>query len=535
MRTRLTFCAMTCLLACSSGAPDTDSAETDDTAGMVPGNDSSDTATPPIDCEDPCEDPCTTESLASVELAIDKALLASDISRTAENPLRGFMTSYLWGEPANDFPDQLEYFYLPMMDLWDEDGETLETGLEPHLQDAEARGHHAVVRVYIDYPAVDYGLPDYLSDEVSCQTYEEFGGGCSPDYDNPLLVDAMIGLIEALGEQYDGDPRLGFIQVGLLGFWGEWHTWPHDDWFASQETQMAILDAYDAAFQTTHMQIRLPHANALDQRMGFHDDSFAYSTIGDVDWFFVPILESVGAENRWQEVAIGGEVRPELQGWVFEEDYEISEYQQDFNACVEATHVTYLLNYSAFNEDGTGYVGGEYDRAREAALTLGYQFEVQGATLSARKMLEETVEVQVSVQISQTGVAPFYYPLTFGLESEALKERVIHEDPLQTLLPGETRSLVFELGRVPVALLNQPIELTLDSDMLLDGQDIAFATVTPWDTETNTTYLGWDLTCEAENGDSIAIGEIYGTDANGCDCRCDVDGKFRACGQAACD
>ena len=71
--------------------------------------------------------------------------------------------------------------------------------------------------------------------------------------------------------------------------------------------------------------------------------------------------------------------------------------------------------------------------------------------------------------------------------------------------------------------------------MLLDGQDIAFATVTPWDTETNTTYLGWDLACEAENGDAIAVGETYGTNADGCDCRCDVDGIFRACGQAACD
>ena len=28
--------------------------------------------------------------------------------------------------------------------------------------------------------------------------------------------------------RYDGDPRIGFVQLGLLGFWGEWHTYPYD-------------------------------------------------------------------------------------------------------------------------------------------------------------------------------------------------------------------------------------------------------------------------------------------------------------------
>lgn len=32
------------------------------------------------------------------------------------------------------------------------------------------------------------------------------------------LVDAFI---HALGQRYDGDPRLGFVGLGLLGTWGE--------------------------------------------------------------------------------------------------------------------------------------------------------------------------------------------------------------------------------------------------------------------------------------------------------------------------
>jgi hypothetical protein len=485
--------------------------------------------------EDDCEEPCTRPSEASIEQALDASLWTLETSRTRDNPLRGFMSSYLWSEPFNDFPHQLEYFYLPMSDVWGEDGETLETGLEPHLAAAADRGHHSVVRVYIDYPSKESGLPGYLAEEVSCQTYEDFGGGCSPDYDHPLLVEAMVGLIEAMGSRYDADPRLGFLQVGLLGFWGEWHTWPHEDWFPTQETQMTVLNAYDAAFQTTQMQIRLPHANSLNLRMGFHDDSFAYSTIGDVSWFFVPILESVGGDSRWQEVAIGGELRPELQGWVFDEAYELSEYQQDFDECVQATHLTYLLNYSAFSEKGTGYLGEELERAKAAALTLGYQFELAGATLSATGLLEDTVEVQVSVELSQTGVAPFYYPLTLTLHSEALGSTATSEDDLRSLLPGDSQTVVFDLGRVSVDVLSQPIEVSFSSEMLLDGQQISLATATPWDPSETQTALQWELSCQTEGGETLSVGESSGTNSDGCACVCDVDGQLRACGQDSCE
>ena len=129
---------------------------------------------------DGCDDPCETASSASVDSALGAEAFTQSTALTRHNPLKGLMTSYLWGEPASDFPDQMEFLYLPMAELWNEKGETLEAGLEPYLVDAEGRGHHAVVRVYIDYPARESGLPDYLSEQVDCQEYEDHGGGCSP-------------------------------------------------------------------------------------------------------------------------------------------------------------------------------------------------------------------------------------------------------------------------------------------------------------------------------------------------------------------
>ena len=70
--------------------------------------------------------------------------------------------------------------------------------------------------------------------------------------------DAMVGLVEALGARYDADPRLGFMQLGLLGFWGEWHTWPESSLMASADTQEAIVAAFDRSFSTTQLQVRQP-------------------------------------------------------------------------------------------------------------------------------------------------------------------------------------------------------------------------------------------------------------------------------------
>ena len=148
-----------------------------------------------------CE-PCSPSGQEAT-WTLGKDTLIKDAARTRGNPLKGLITSYAWGSPANDLPDSMEFLYLPMKDLWGASGATLATGLEPRLQEAALRGHHVVLRIYIDYPTKPSGLPDAILEEIGCTPYPEHGGGCSPDYDHPILVEAMLDLIAALGAAYD--------------------------------------------------------------------------------------------------------------------------------------------------------------------------------------------------------------------------------------------------------------------------------------------------------------------------------------------
>src|SRR5690349_8983289 len=165
----------------------------------------------------------------------------------ADNPLKGFMPFYdayssRLNPMANDFPHSMEWFYVPLRNLMNgPDSFTFDTGLEPQLESISGRGHQAVFRVYLDYPGRPTGIPQFLlAGGLKTRPYTFFGNSpgasVSPDYDDPRLVSALENFIKAFGKRYDGDSRIGFITVGLIGFWGEWHTWPMDGY--TQETSL---------------------------------------------------------------------------------------------------------------------------------------------------------------------------------------------------------------------------------------------------------------------------------------------------------
>jgi hypothetical protein len=312
----------------------------------------------------------------------------------------------------------------------------------------------------------------------------------------------------------------------MLGFWGEWHTWPHADWFPTEDTQNTILNTYVASFATTHLQIRRAAASSVGLRMGFHDDSFAYSTIGETSWYFLPGLVTAGAAERWQEVPIGGELRPELQSSVFSDDYVLGDYAQDMTECIEQTHASYLLNYYAYNGEGHGYLGEDRTRAEQAALQMGYQFEIQSASATASGLSEGTIDLRLDIALTQSGVAPFYYPLSVSIQSDALDTPVTTETDLHTLLPGDTQTITIDLGRVSIDVINTPVQVELTSPMLLSTQQISLATTTAESAATGPTSLYWDEECEAD-GVTRPVGTFLDTDAHDCPCVCDVDGEFR--------
>ncbi len=322
------------------------------------------------------------------------------------NPLKGFLP---YSGSYATFPHSLEWNYLSLRSLMSGPSNFDWSSLEILLNSVASRGHQTVFRVYLDYPGKSTGLPQYLLDAgLVTHSYTDYGNNgrsVSPDYENPLLRQALTNFIAALGARYDGDPRIGFITVGLLGFWGEWHTYPRAEWFASTAVQDEVLTAIGLAFTKTKLLVRYPSGtNPSARQLGYHDDSFAYETVDPPNWMFLGLLKAAGETNKWRTQPIGGEVRPEVQLCMWDTTQtNCVPAGQEFDRCVDLTHASWMLNHGAFSP---GFTGNQKTLALAGSARLGYELYVSNAVIVDASV---SGSLRVDLQVRNTGVAPFYY------------------------------------------------------------------------------------------------------------------------------
>jgi hypothetical protein len=340
-----------------------------------------------------------------------------------DNPLKGFVS---YPREQAGFPRSLEWAYTKLSDVMTGPTNFDWAPFERKLEQAAARGCQFIARFYLEWPGRSTGVPRFLLEAgVPLRTWTNTNTqpwppavDHTPDYEDPRLRTALTNFIHAFGARYDGDPRLGFVEVGLLGTWGEWHNHPNHQWFASKTVQREVLNAYEAAFRRTKLLLRYPagpdHPRYTDNStrpLGYHDDSFAWATVhtgrSQDDWFFETLLRRASATNKWRAYPIGGEVRPEVWDCLFD-DPSCAPKGQEFDRCVEVTHVSWLCNEGVFRPR---LQGAARERALRAARRMGYELHILRAGMG-----RQDGGWSITLSVTNTGIAPFYYdwPVELG-------------------------------------------------------------------------------------------------------------------------
>ncbi len=379
----------------------------------------------------------------------------------ADNPLKGFVP---YAGKARDFPHSLEFGYLALSELMVGPSEFDWGPMERLLDDVASRGCQTVFRIWMEYPKRPTGVPAWLV--ADGQKLRSWSGADArdgaaetdrtPDYEDPRLRSTLKRFIVALGQRYDGDPRIGFVTAGLLGSWGEWHTHPHAEWFASKTVQAEVMDAYEAAFRRTPVLLRYPagaddgvYASNIGRRLGYHDDSFAWATLEtgrrQDSWFYMALMRRAGEDvmQRWRISPIGGEIRPELWPCLWKEGG--CEKAQDFARCVAETHVSWLMDSSISRP----MTAAERERAVAAARSLGYEIEVVEAAVE-----QADSGIRVRITLRNRGLAPFYADWPVRVQAQTVAGPPVEATlpvSLGRLLPGDaqTAETTLELGRNP--------------------------------------------------------------------------------------
>jgi len=264
-----------------------------------------------------------------------------------------------------------------------------------------AKGKHIIFRVYMDYPSKESGIPQWLLDKgVETYVYQQHGGGITPNYDHPEMRKALAKFIAALGKRYNSNPRVAYIQLGLLGHWGEWHTYPQTERFADHATTKIVVNAYRQAFPDKMLMARYPRGYAATPEwLGFHDDMFPADTQNGKDWGFLAQLKTSGQDKNWKVAPIGGEMEPfQAKKWMF------GQYGTTLKALREG-HFTWVGPYCPALEDTQD--SGFIDNSKELLRQMGYDFHIH-AYKHKQKVLQGN-PLQVSLIGKNRGVAPFYY------------------------------------------------------------------------------------------------------------------------------
>lgn len=256
--------------------------------------------------------------------------------------------------------------------------------------------------------------------------------GGQPDWNSESFLSAYENLMRALGARYDGDPRLGFVDVGGYGSFGEYHLDSDNGGPAgtpitpenSRRLVKAVLDAFPSKFvlMMTPDARLLREALELSPRLGIRVDC-----VGNEGFKGSKIDEVPEALERWRTAPWIGE-------WCGNTDV-ADQFQLGLDQ-VRRYHITAL---SSANFPGTYHDMSPAQQAnfRLANKSSGYRFVLD--SLSVPDRAAPGADMTVTAQWSNVGVGPAYLPWDTMIElrdgSGATVASVRSSVDLATLLP----------------------------------------------------------------------------------------------------
>jgi len=376
-----------------------------------------------------------------------------------KNPLKGFRPSskdnheygtlsksYIkWNELENNVNDGIDKIKKFCNEKW---------------RGIEKSNKKVIPRVYIEWPGQEGGWPADMTEG---------------DYTSNQFKKRVTNLIKKLGEVWDNDPRVAFVEMGLVGEWGEME-WPD----TKNEIKSAIAAQFATSFQKKIVMIRWPHTFNDDiYNFGYYWDSFAHK---DQEYYAFHLNKT---SPRWRTAVIGGETaynwgNIQIQPGKSPEESLRNPVHRDFLIdkirTLHANHLGWIANYD--HSDKNVRSGAEM-----VQKVFGYRFVLSEVTYPKR--IDTNNQFTVSFKVKNTGSSPFYYnwPLEVSLIDAKTKQVVWKKQcadlDIRDWMPGDKWDESNDLYRVPAEdyLVNQTFMLSED---IPSGEYIlAFAILDP--------------------------------------------------------
>lgn len=313
-------------------------------------------------------------------------------------------------------------------------------------------------------------------------------------YFDPTFQDRVKALVEKIGKAWDNDPRVAYIEMGIIGQWGEQHSpmigtyWkPHDaDVHEANKTwipgiEKTLGDAFTAAFKNKKVMVRYAY-DFKDYEFGYYWDSWG---IAEEDVRGYEEMMKMG--NRWKVQPIGGEI---CWNWG-----DFSRYSSLTDILAnDATRKKIIKQIRDLHCNHLGYFSyarPEVDFSQDALMknaqtvqkALGYRYILSEFTYN--KKIENGQAFNISFKVKNEGSSPFYYnwPVEIMLLNKNTKAKVwstiLDNVNISQWYPGENWDDTAEKYTIAPQTYEVKRTLTLDKNLATDEYIIAIAVLDP--------------------------------------------------------
>ncbi|MEN6337340.1 MAG: right-handed parallel beta-helix repeat-containing protein [Phycisphaerales bacterium] len=272
-----------------------------------------------------------------------------------------------------------------------------------------------------------------------------------PDLDDPTTLARHLHFIRRLGERYDGHPDLDHVDLGAVGWWGEWHmSSSKTARMPTPENRKLIIDTYLEAFRKTPLLMLVGDpeclAYAAQRGAGWRADCLGDMGGFSKGWYhmrdaYPKLIQEAGVQDAWKKAPIAWESCWEMRKWV-QEDWSL---RYIFNYAL-ALHGSYLNNKSAPLP-----VAQEVRPEIERFLRrLGYRLVLRELTHPKQAVAGTTLPIEAKWQ--NIGSAPCYRPyrVAYRLASDNGDARVlIGSVTVEKWMPGSVELFTEEFMKQP--------------------------------------------------------------------------------------
>lgn len=295
-----------------------------------------------------------------------------------KNPLKGFrgdagdkyttvtFSSFWWDQLEDNASDGIDKFIAAADEAW---------------KNFPEQNVKAIPSVQLEWP----GDPHWPSDMTD------------GDYTSVEFQQRLERFIQKMGEAWDNDPRVAYIRMAIIGWWGEMQS-P----YPSMEVQKILGESFDKYFKNKKVQtnIIIRFGYMTENNVGVYWDSYGHWGQQYVFDFFA----SEENKDLWKKYPIGGETAFDFGEPLGSSPNDaVANHLDRLLEVFRYTHCTYIGWISGYNKTDPVIT----KNAAEIQKALGYRFVLDQVNYSQTVIPGGNLEVSFSVK--NTGSAPIYY------------------------------------------------------------------------------------------------------------------------------